>query len=247
MNLSSKIGLCLATAAVATSVSACGSAAKSSSNASASDAGKAFAAQPVKQIIAQAKTDMKSLTSMTMDGSITQKAGKLSLKLSFDTNGNCTGTIGMNGGSADLISVAGAGYLRGDEKFWRNNAGSSAPQILAVLGTRWAKLPPGANDFSSFCDLNKLLAEFDKKSGHQSDTKGTVTSVSGQDAIEIISTDKDGITHAWVATTGKHYILKLEHTTGTEPGTMSFNGFDQPVDAKAPAKDQYVDLAALGG
>lgn len=250
MSLSSKLGTSLAVAALAMSLSSCGSGDDDKSGAGDKpDAGAEFAAQTVKEITAQSEKDMKALTSLTMAGTITQDDGELELDLSFDTDGNCAGSMGMQGGTAEVVSVDGASYLRGNEAFWRATAGDSAEQVMAVLGDRWAKLPAGSEDFSEFCDLDSLLDEFDDDSDDSKETvtKGKVATVDGQDAVEIVTKDEDGTTHAWVATEGKHYIIKLEHTGEDEPGVMSFSDFDEPVDAEAPAEDEVVDMSDLGG
>jgi hypothetical protein len=235
MSRSSKISVSLAGAAVAMSLTACGS-----------SAGDDFAAQPVKKITAASEADMKALKSLTFDGSITQDGDTLDIKLSSDTEGTCSGTLGISGGTAQLLGVDGAEYLKGDEKFWTASTGAQAAQVMAVLGDRWAKLPAGSEEFSAFCDLDKMLESLgDDDSGDEKLTKGKVTKVAGKDAIEIITKKDDGTTHAWVATEGKHYVLKLEHE-GDEPGSIAFSDFDEPVDAEAPAKDEYLDMGALG-
>jgi hypothetical protein len=64
--------------------------------------------------------------------------------------------------------------------------------------------------------------------------------------VELTGTSDEGdITHAWVATEGKHHILKLEGE-GDEPGSLTFSGFDEPVDADAPPADEVVDLSQQG-
>ena len=52
---------------------------------------------------------------------------------------------------------------------------------------------------------------------------------------------------AWIATEGKHYILKLEVTDGEEPGTITFSEFNEDVDVEAPAEDEVIDLTSVSG
>ena len=235
MSRNSKVGISLAGAVVALSLSACGS-----------DGGEDFADQSVKEIMRQSEKDMKTLRSMTFQATIDQDGQKLDLELSSDRDGNCTGTIGFDGVTGDLLRVDGADYLRGDEEFWAKTSGESAQAVVAMLGDRWAKLP-SSDDFSSFCDLDEFFKSMDEDSGDEDATKGNVATVAGQEAVEVLTEEDGGTVHAWVATEGKHYILKFEQVGGDGPGSATFSDFDEPVDAKAPAKDEYVDLAALGG
>jgi hypothetical protein len=228
----SKIGIGLAGVAAAVSLTACGS-----------DAGDDFAGQSATKIMDQAEKDTKALKSVTLSGTITQDDGKLAIDISADDDGTCSGTMSIGGGKAEVLNVDGASYLRGDEAFWRSTTGDSADQVVALLGRKWAKLPAGNDSFSEFCDLDKVFEDDGDKETY---TKGKVTKLAGKDAIEIVAKDDKGTKHAWVATEGKHYLLKVDITSGDEPGSMRLSDFDKPVDAKAPAEDDFVDLGALG-
>jgi len=69
--------------------------------------------------------------------------------------------------------------------------------------------------------------------------------VGGAEAVEIIGKDEDGVTHAWVATEGKHYIVKISNA-GDEGGEIAFSDFDEPVGAKKPAAGDVLDFSKLG-
>lgn len=232
----SRIGLSLAGAAAAVSLVACGSSEPAEPD---------FADLSAKKIADQSEKAMKALHSLTFDASITQDGEKLRLELSADRDGTCVGTIGFGGVTGELLSVDGAEYLRGDEAFWTKTAGADAKAVVTLLGDRWAKLD-GGDQFSSFCDLDEFFDEIDKTSGATTQTKGKTAEIGGLEAVEITSNEDGGTVHGWVATEGKHYLLKVEQVGGKEPGTVTFSNFDEPVDAKTPAKDEYVDMAELG-
>lgn len=231
MSQGSKIGLGLAGIVAAVSITACGS-----------NAGDDFAGQSATKIMDQAKKDTKALKSVNVSGSIKQDDGTLEIDLSADHDGTCAGTMGIGGGKADVLNVDGASYIRGDEAFWRSSAGDSAEQVIALLGDKWAKLPADNTSFSEFCDLDKL---FKGDADKEKYTKGKVGTVAGKKAVEITVKDEDGTRHAWVATEGKHYLLEVDGSDDG-PGSMKLSEFNKPVEAKAPAEGDYVDIGALG-
>lgn len=204
-----------------------------------------FASLSARRISDQSEEAMLGLRSLSLDGEATSGGSVLHLSLSADTHGTCAGSIGLGGGTADLVGVDGAEYLRGDEKFWTAAAGTQAPAVATLLGGRWAKLPPGSKEFASFCDLDTLLARVRGKSAPRRISKGGVSRIAGRDAVELTAVDAHGTTHTWVATRGRHYVLKVVQE-GDEPGSMTFAGFDEPVEAEPPAAGQYVDMGAVG-
>jgi hypothetical protein len=229
----STIGTALLGALVTLSVGACGS-----------DAGDEFEEQSARKIMEQAEKDTKSLKSVRLVGSIPRGDGTLEIDLSADEDGNCSGILTVAGGTADVLSIGGASYIRGDEAFWRASTGASADQVLAVLGDKWAKLPAGDDSFSEFCDIDNVFAGDDAAEKY---TKGEVGTVAGQEAVEILVEEEgEGTRHAWVSTDSKHYVLKVEQVGGDEPGTFQLGDFNEPVDAVEPAEGEYVDLGSLG-
>lgn len=204
-----------------------------------------FAEQSVDKIKEAVIADMRDAKSLTMSGNVTSDEGTTTLELSSDTEGNCAGTVSMGQGSADFIQNADAVFIRADEEFWRANAGENADDVVKVIGDKWAKLPSGQNQFAEFCDLDNFIKEIDDDGDKGGDKKGEETEVDGQNAIEIISEDDGDINHVWVATEGKHYILKLQGE-GDEHGEFTLTDYNEKVDAQAPAETEYVDLAELG-
>ncbi len=232
MTRSSAIRGAVVAALLAGSLAACGS------------SGDDFASKAPKDIVTTVVAQMKALKSVKLSGSITSGGQSLAIDLAADTAGTCSGTLGIDGGTAQLLAVGGASYLKGDAAFWHGAAGSSGDQVLALLGSKWAKMPT-SSDFSQICNLTKLFSKIGDVKGSLS--KGATTTINGAKALEIISTDKDGTSHVFVALDGKHYILRATESAGSEPGTLTLSQFDVPVDAKAPASTDAVDLGALGG
>jgi hypothetical protein len=206
--------------------------------------GASFADKSGEQIAQASEKDMTALSSVRLTASLTEDGAKFDLELASDRDSNCRGTIGMYGTTGDFIRVDGAEYLRGSSTFWTKMGGADGEQVQKFLGHRWAKLA-GKSQFSSFCDLDAFIKDMKSGDDDSGMVKGKVTTVGGRKAVEVTTKENGGTIHAWVAITGKHYILRMEQVGGDEPGTITFSGFDEPVDAKAPAG--AVDMASLGG
>ncbi|RYP88605.1 hypothetical protein EKO23_01570 [Nocardioides guangzhouensis] len=209
--------------------------------------GDDFADRSASDIKDAAIKDMKTVTSLTMDGTIKENGQELSLTLSSDTDGKCAGEISQGGGTARFIGGEET-YLKGDEAFWTNSVGGAqqAQQILALVGDKWAKVPASAGaSFESFCDLDNLLDDFTKEDD-STVKKGDTGAVDGEDAVVIEGTSDSGDpTKAWIAVDGKHHILKLQGE-GDTSGSFTFSDYDEPVEADAPPSDEVVDLSQQG-
>jgi hypothetical protein len=210
--------------------------------------GNDFAQQSPKDIAKAAADDMKDLKSLRMKGDLTASGQKIGVDMHVTTSGDCQGTVTVADGSAQFVSSGGQAYMKPDRSFWESQAPSQAAQIEAVVGDKWVVIP-SASGLDAACDLNQLLDGVDKPSSDPSNATTTSSdSVDGQDAVKLTGKDSNGkpVT-AWIATEDPHYILKMQVTQGTEPGTLTFTDFDESVDVQAPPSDQVIDLSKLGG
>ncbi|MFN8195535.1 MAG: hypothetical protein U0R80_14790 [Nocardioidaceae bacterium] len=218
----------------------------SGSDAADSSAAEDFAGQSGKEIKDAVVADMKELDSLAMSAEVNANGQAIQLDLAMDTDGQCVGTVGMQGGTAQIMSVGGDLYMKGDEDFWKATAGDQADAVIALIGDRWAK-QAGTGGFGSFCDLDGLLSSFeDDGSDSEDPTVGDVEDLDGQQAVKLSSKDSSGDDVAvWVSAEDPHYILKLETSSASDPGTVTLSDFNEPVDVEAPAEDEYVDLSSL--
>lgn len=211
--------------------------------------GSSFADESAADIEKASTTDMKELSSLHMQGEITNQEEEITLDLSLTDEGNCTGTVGVQGGTAEIISLDGESWFKADDAFWEASAGEAAPEIIEVVGDKWVVQPEGSGSFDAFCDLDTLLEELgtdeDKAdSEKQDDTE----EIDGQEAVVLeTETDEGDPLTVWVAVDEPHYILQLEVTEGDEPGTVNFSEFDEEVDVEAPAEEDTIDLSELQG
>jgi hypothetical protein len=234
---SRSLGAVVLGAALAASLAACGSSSSSS-----------FADKSPASIKAAVEKDMATLTSLRLSGSLKDNGDNITFDLASDTDGNCAGTFGTGDGQAQVLSVGGVSYMKADDAFWRAQAGAGADQVIALLQGKWAKLPAdsGGNPFAEFCDLDNFIGQlFKKDDSSEKVTKGKVTKVAGKDALEIVVVDSDGTNHVFVATEGKHYVLKAEKSGSSQDGTLTLSDFDKKVDAQQPADTEVVDMSTL--
>ena len=203
-----------------------------------------FAKQSGKKIAADAKADMKDLDAAKFSGEITCNGDTVSLDIQASSAGDCTGTVGLGGGTAEMLAKDGANWFRPDEAFWRANAPDSADAIIAAVGDKWV-LDTDAN-FAQFCDLDAFFDNLFKDDDDAGDYKVTGTDeVDGQEVVKVEQEDDKGTSVGYVLIEGDHYLLKLERTEGDEPGHLEFSDFNDEFDVTAPAEDEVIDLSTV--
>src|SRR3954469_1892865 len=100
-------------------------------------AGTEFAKQSGDEIADAAKADMKGLDEVKFSGEITSDSANVTLDIQADSKGDCTGTIGLGGGTAQVLAKDGTNWFKPDEAFWKANAGDSADAIIHAVGDKW--------------------------------------------------------------------------------------------------------------
>jgi hypothetical protein len=249
------VGALCATAALA--LTACGptgpaAAGKTSPAASAKPSPAPFADLSGSDVVNKAMKTTRAVSSLRIKADTTDpEDGRVTLDMALTTKGDCTGTVTLDAGSALLTKVGPTLYMKFDEKLVRAQSGgdSKASQEAAVdlLAGHWVKTSAtssDAKDFSSFCDLDSLLSHF--KTTDSAARKGPLSTVDGTRTITLTEArgkDKDTM---YVATEGQPYIVRIV-AVGSDPGSVTFSDFDQPVDAKAPTGRHVLDLDKLTG
>ncbi|MFC0040415.1 hypothetical protein [Actinomadura rayongensis] len=79
-----------------------------------------------------------ALDAVRFDATLTRGGEPVRIRLGVTRRGSATGTITAAGTTADLVSVAGATYLKAGESFWRAQPGAARPDDYAG---RWTKAP----------------------------------------------------------------------------------------------------------
>jgi hypothetical protein len=209
-----------------------------------SGAGSSFAQQSGDKIADAAKADMKGLHEVKFSGEITSGSSKITLDIQADSSGDCTGSIGLGGGTAQVVAKDGTNWFKPDEEFWRANAPDQADAIIKAVGDKWV-LDTSSN-FSQFCALDAFFDNLFKDDQGASPYKTTGTEqIDGQEVVKVEQSDDTGTATGYVLVDGKHYLVRLERTEGNEPGHLEFTDFNKDFDVTAPADNDVVDLNSL--
>ncbi|MFF5446962.1 hypothetical protein [Streptomyces sp. NPDC012888] len=200
------------------------------------------------QILRQSLTAQRAARSVTVQGEIVMDGKPMSVNLSMDKGGDCTGTVAGHGeGSVELIKNAKYLYFKADEQFLRHSMKdeSKATRNAAVeqLGNRWVRTRasgPEAREMAEICDLDEVLTEFDDTPPA---VMGKDTQVGGVPAVMLTHTSAEGNETYWVATQGEPYLLKTT-VVGQENGNLAFSRFNEPVVAEAPKASDVFDADA---
>ena len=203
-----------------------------------------FAKQSGNKIAADAKAGMKALEEVKFSGEITSGGDTISLDIQASAAGDCTGSIGLGGGTAEILAKDGTNWFKPDEAFWRANAGDSADAIIQAVSDKWVL--DSSSNFAQFCDLDAFFDNiFEEKEG-SSEYKTTGTDeVDGKKVVKVEQKDDEGTSVGYVLVEGDHYLLKLERTEGDEPGHLDFSDFNKEFEVTAPADDEVIDLSTL--
>ena len=209
--------------------------------------GADFAAKSAEEISDEVKKVMGDLEAVTIDGTLTSGDQEFDISVSVGAGGDCTGQFETQGASTEILGVGDTTWIRPDEKFWELSVGpEKAPQVIADAGDKWVTLPDDDTTFKPYCDLEDFLAKLVGNTD-ATYTKGETKEIDGEETIEIISDrPEDGTTSSgYVLVDGEHYLVQISKTEGSDPGEVSFSGFDEKPDVEAPAEDEQVTVAEL--
>lgn len=235
-----RLGMSFVGVGLAAALSACGGG---------GEGGGDFTDRSAADIVSGAKSVMGDLEAVKVTGSVTTGGQQIDLEVQANSEGDCTGSFGSEGGKAELLGVGGQLWFRPDEAFWRASAGASADQLMRLVGDKWVVVPAEDDSFGEFCDIDKLLDQLLSDQGNDKPTytKGETSQVGGEDVIAIKSESKsEGASTGYVRVDDPHYLTKLEKTQGEDTGDITFSEFDKDFDVQAPADDEVVDLDKLG-
>ncbi|CAL9540454.1 hypothetical protein [Streptomyces sp. enrichment culture] len=192
-------------------------------------------------------------SSLRMRGDVPDEetGGTLRIDMALDEQGDCAGTLGMDGeGEAELIKTGDTLYMKYDEAFLRaQSEGEPRADVdaaVALLAGKWTKTSAkgaDAEEIAGFCDLDLVLG--DLEDGRSEATRGKTTTLDGTPAITLEEREGGDRFTVYVATRGEPYLLRIDSASAADPGSLSFTDYDEPVPARKPAGD-VLDLDALG-
>jgi hypothetical protein len=231
-----RIGLALAGIGAMAVLTACG--------------GNDFADGSADSIVKSSKDAMGGLKAVKVEGDLTTSGQAISIDLQANSDGDCTGSLGIADGTAELLGVGGVTWMKPDEAFWRSFAGDTADQVMAVVGDKWVVVPDGEDSIKQFCDVDELLDQLlsDTEGAKATFSKNGTDTVDGDDVVKVDREDpEDGTSTGYVLVDDPHYLVKIEKTSGDDTGTVTFSAFDEEFDVSAPSDDEVVDLSSLAG
>ncbi|MEU9776212.1 MULTISPECIES: hypothetical protein [unclassified Streptomyces] len=209
------------------------------------------------RIADRALTTTRQAGALRMKGGVRSEGEAVTVDLAMDDRDNCTGHLGVRGGRADLRRLSSVLYIKGDAAFWRASMGERAQTapggggetLVELMKDRWIRMPPGAVEgMRGVCDLDETVARLDEDRRERPGmTLGEETEIDGVPAVALVRRTGYETTTAYVATEGRPYLLRVVKAGGDEPGTLTFSGFDRPVEVSAPPAGEIVDLEELGG
>lgn len=229
-----RMGLAVASIGMAAALTACGG-----------GGGDDFTEQSGQQIADASKKAMSGLDAVKVSGTVNTDGQEVTIDVQTNDKGDCTGSLGTGGGTAELLGTGGDLWFKPDEAFWKASAGDAADQILAVVGDKWVVVPSSGDGFDQFCNIDDLLDELIKSEKEDGDkyTKKDTEDVDGDDAVPVEHTsDDDGTSVGYVLVDEPHYLVKVEKTDGDDTGKVTFSEFDEKFEVSAPAEDDIIDL-----
>jgi len=215
----------------------CGSSSGGSSSSPAPAADNGESAKAPAQILSDVTDAVRGAQSVHMSGSVNSDSTDIGfdVKLSSDA---AKGTLTLSGNDIHLVRVGDAAYFSGSPEFYKMVAGDAAASLLQG---RWIKVPKGDSRFASFeqfTDKGKLFSSMLQAKGTV--TKSGTRTYNGQKVI--VLRDSDGGGDLYIAASGKPYPVAIV-STGDKQGTITFTGWDEPVDVSAPS--DAIDLSQL--
>nr|WP_223184682.1 hypothetical protein [Streptomyces sp. CBMA152] len=191
------------------------------------------------ELLRDANSTMGALRSVTIDSKSTGGTwGTTSSHHTTDLKHTCaTKTTWASGAVFEQIRIGDTDYARPNAAYLK---AAGHPMTGARQQSRWVKtLTSEATPGDGLVECTREFASFGK--ARQSDP----VDVDGTRTIPLQVTDdadKGGTYTFYVAAEGKPYILKVLYKGAKLQSTTSFSAFDKPLDVRALAATEVVDM-----
>lgn len=198
------------------------------------------------QAAQEAVANLKSASTVTMDGSVSQSGATYTIDLETKTGTGCTGTVGEAGkGSVALVVLGKTVWLKPDNQMWKSFLGSAqAGPAIALVNGRYLK--SSAKDASSLasliglCDPDTLVSGITKSANF---SKGTLSSVNGKKVLPL-----EAGAHGGTLDVTDESVPEIAEIYGTSAGNNGKIVFTEgsPVTVTAPPASQSLNGAQFG-
>jgi hypothetical protein len=207
-----------------------------------SSSGNGVASKSPQQILEAAKAAAAKATSVHIAGTIRSSGKPVSLDMELLAGKGGKGKISQEGFTIQLIQVHGAVFINGSAAFYNHVGGAAAAQLLQG---KWLKAPANSGELASLAELTDLSKLIDTAlSDHGTLSKGSSTTIEGQNAIGLDDTTKGGT--LYVATTGAPFPLEITKT-GKESGKVVLDRWNKAVTLSAPPGAIDISTLQKGG
>jgi hypothetical protein len=206
--------------------------------------GDPLAGQSGKQVLDKAVGNLKSASSFTMSGSVTESGSAYTVNLGYKPGTGCTGTVDQAGkGTLAVVVIGTTAWVKPDAAFWKATAGSQAATVIHLIGGKYLKGSTTAGTVAGLakvCDVTSLAAQLQAPSQV---ARGQATTVHGQPAVPL--TDAATGTTIYVTNASAPQVLQLVNGKGGHAGKITFN-VGAPVTLQPPPAHQVVDGSKYG-
>lgn len=193
-----------------------------------------YADRSAARIAQDAKAAMKDAKSFHVEGEGVEDGKTMTLDVSLDRRGHCTGTVAQGDQTVEVRLDGDAFYMKAPGEFWDENAGEGTGEKLAG---HWIK---AANDGSmdDLCSPSRLVDSFFEEANLENGKVTGTGTVGGTDVVVIKGKDSDGKeSTVSVAAEAPHHVLRVE---GAEL-RAEFSDFDEAVEVNVP--EDAIDIA----
>jgi hypothetical protein len=206
--------------------------------------GDPLAGQSGKQVLDKAVGNLKSASSFTMSGGVTESGGVYTVNLGYKPGNGCTGTVDQAGkGTLSVVVIGKNAWVKPDAAFWKATAGGQAATVIRLLGGKYLKGSTSSGTVAGLarlCDVNSLAAQL------QAPTEvalGKPTTVNGTSAVPLTDRAKGGT--LYVTDSSSPQVLQLVNSKAGSAGKITFN-VGAPVTLVPPATSQVLDGSKYG-
>lgn len=179
---------------------------------------------------------MRALESVHLVADIDDEGRRTRLDLVVAEDGDCTGRVQLPGWPApgDLVVADGTDYLRAPAEVWAT--AEDGGRLAQRYAGRWAR---GAG-MAAYCSLEERMRPFERPIDEDLASKDGLGELDGARIVKVSTPTTGGRLRAWVTVDEPHLVPRLELTGGAATGTIDFSGFDEPVQAEAPPRQDVV-------
>lgn len=205
----------------------------------------------------QAVKATKAARSLRLKGTVHTGGAPALINLSLTARGDCTGTVDVGPGTAEVRQKGRHSYVRANSAFYDAVSDDPRARLAAkLLKDRWAKVPraagkiadrslDGPGDPTVYCELSTLLDKLGVEDARRA-VKREATTVDGHRVIPLVRKRDTETQTSYVAAKGKPYLRKVDRRGGPDTGTLTFGDFGTSVHVDVPTGSDVVDLDSLG-